>query len=60
VHDVDGAAVAQQVIGALVDPRQVDHQQATRIVGRGVEAIEIDWLPSVVATHAHEVTLPTT
>ena len=45
-HDVDRAAVGQQVIelrliGEFVDPRQVDQKQPARIVGRGIEAIEV-------------------
>src|SRR6266478_8766600 len=61
-HDVDGAAVAQQMIplrpiSEFVDPRQIDQQQQPRIVGRGVEAIEIYGLFAVVGAHAHEVAL---
>ena len=61
-HDVDRAAVGQQVIelrpiGEFVDPLQVDQEQPARIVGRGVEAIEVDRLLPVVGAHAHEVVL---
>src|SRR5471030_2844393 len=63
-HYVDGATVGQQVIefgvtGELVDPHKVDLEQPTRIVGRGVEAIEVHWLPSVVGTYAYEVAFVT-
>ena len=63
-HDVDRATVGQQVIefgpiGEFVDPRQVDQEQPARIVGRGIEAIEVHRLPPVVGAHAHEVALVT-
>ena len=40
-HDVDGAAVGQQVIelrpiGEFVDPLQVDKKQPARILGGGI------------------------
>jgi hypothetical protein len=61
-YDVDGAAVVQQmiefgVIGEFVDPRQVDQEQPTRIISRGIEAIEIHWLASVIGANAHDVAL---
>ena len=65
-NDVDRAAVAQQVIelrpiGELVDPREVDQQQPTRIVGGGVEAIKIDVSPRWLArTPTRSRSLPTT
>jgi hypothetical protein len=40
------------VIGEFVDPLQVDQQQSARIVGRGIKAIKIDWLISVVGADA--------
>src|ERR1700677_1373056 len=63
-HYVDRATVGQQVvefgvIGELVDPHKVDQKQPARIVGRGIEAIEIHRLPSVVGAHAYEVALVT-
>ena len=65
-HDVDRAAIGQQVIefrliGKFVDPFQVDQQQSARIVGRGVEAIKIDRLLSVVGSDpTRSRSLPTT
>src|SRR5580692_4034264 len=61
-HDVYGAAVGQQmiefgVIGEFVDPRQINQEQPTRIVSRGIEAIEIHWLASVISANAHDVAL---
>jgi hypothetical protein len=61
-HDVYGAAVGQQmlefgVIGEFVDPRQVDQEQPARITSRGIEAIEIHWLASVIGADAHDVAL---
>jgi hypothetical protein len=36
------------MIGEFVDPRQVDQEQPTRIISRGIEAIEKHWLASVI------------
>jgi hypothetical protein len=63
-HDVDRAAVGQQVvefgaIGQFVDPPKVDEKQATRIGSRGIEAIEVHRLASVVGAHPHKVALVT-
>src|ERR1700733_1499346 len=63
-HYVDRATVGQQVvefrvIGELVDPHKVDQKQPARLVGRGIEAIEIHRLPAVVGAHAYEVALVT-
>ena len=60
--DIDRAAVGQQmiefgVIGEFVDPREVDQQQPARILGRGVEPVEIRRLSPVIGTYAHDVTL---
>ena len=41
----------------MVDPPEVDQEQPARIVGRGIEAIEVRRLPSVVGAHAYEVAL---
>jgi len=51
------SAVGQQmiefgVIGEFVDPRQVDQEQPTRIISRGIEAIKIHWLASVIGANA--------
>src|ERR1700686_1616111 len=59
-HDVDGAAVCQQMIefgmiGEFVDPRQVDHKEPTRIIRRGIEAIEIHRLASGIGANAPHV-----
>ena len=47
------------VIGEFVDPRQVDQEQPARIVSRGIEAIEIHRLASVIGADAHDVALVT-
>ena len=61
-YDVDRAAVGQQivelgVIGELVDPFQIDKQEAARIVSRRIEAIKIRRLAAMIGSHAHEVAL---
>jgi hypothetical protein len=61
-YDVDRAAVRQQivelgVIGELVDPFQIDEQEAARIVSRRIEAIKIRRLAAMIGSHAHEVAL---
>ena len=63
-NDVDRAAIGQQVIplwsiGELVDPRQVNQQQSARVVGRGVQAIEIYSLMAMVGSDADKVALLT-
>ena len=45
------------MIGEFVDPRQVDHEEPTRIIRRGIEAIEIHRLASVIGANAHDVAL---
>src|SRR5918998_244897 len=52
-YDVDRAAIAQQVIEfraicEFVDPGQIDEEQPTHVFGRGVEAIEVRRLETVV------------
>ena len=61
-YDVDRAAVAQQMIrfrliGQLVDPRQVNHEQTARIVGRSVQAIEVHRFVSVVRPQSDDIPL---
>src|SRR6516162_4367228 len=61
-YDVDRAAVGQHivelgVIGELVDPFQIDKQEAARIVSRRIEAIKIRRLAAMIGSHAHEVAL---
>src|ERR1700693_4392403 len=63
-HDVDRATIGQQVIefgmvGELVDPPKVDQEQPARIVGRGIEAIEVHRLPSGGGAQPYEVALVT-
>jgi len=63
-HDVDRAAVAQQVvefrpIREFVDPLQINLQEPAGVFAGGVETIEVDRLAAVVSAHAYEVTLVT-
>src|SRR5688572_8555849 len=63
-YDVDRAAIAQQVvelwvIGEFVDPSEIDQQEPTRILSRGIQAVEIHRLQAIVGAHANQVALVT-
>ena len=43
----------------FVDPRQIDQQQSTCIIGRGIEAIKVYFLSTIVGAHTSEKPSPT-
>src|SRR5215510_2782517 len=61
-YDIDRTAVGQQmvelwVIGELVDPFQIDEQEAARIISGGIQAIKVRRFAAMVGSHADEVAL---
>jgi hypothetical protein len=57
-HDVDGAAVRQEVIelrpiGKLIDSIQVDPEKPARPVGRRPDVVEIDVFAPEIGSHPH-------
>lgn len=44
-------------VGGLVDPAQVDQEQAPRRLGCRLDAVEVNLFLAVVGTNAHEVAL---